>query len=148
MAALDLQPRSAGIVAVTDPVLAQMSAALFRRAIQEHSDVCDQLLSVLVGQIRSLANRTRETTGLSGRQRLRAELLRLARPVRDSQSQPVISPPPTHAELAARIGSHREAVTRELSAMEQAGLITRRRGAIALLDAKRLQRMVDQASEQ
>jgi DNA-binding MarR family transcriptional regulator len=56
-----------------------------------------------------------------------------------------VSPPPPHAELAARVASHREAVTRELSAMEKAGLIARRRGAIALLDPDRLRHMVEQA---
>jgi DNA-binding MarR family transcriptional regulator len=59
----------------------------------------------------------------------------------------VLSPPPTHAEIAGRIGSHREAVTRQLSALERQGLILRRRGGIALLDAERLRRMVAEATE-
>ena len=57
------------------------------------------------------------------------------------------SPPPTHSELAARVSSHREAVTRELGALKRAGLIERRRGAIALLDAERLRLMVAEAQD-
>ena len=81
LAALDGQPRSAGILAVTDATLAAMPAAAFRRAIDDHPDVCDQILAVLVGQIRMLANRANEMTGLSMKQRLWAELLRVVGPV-------------------------------------------------------------------
>ena len=61
------------------------------------------------------------------------------------RSGPVVSPPPTHAELAGRVNSHREAVTRELGAMDRAGLIERRRGAIVLVGADRLRREVAEA---
>jgi len=58
-----------------------------------------------------------------------------------------VSPPPTHAELAARVSSHREAITRELNALARARLIERRRGAIVLLDADRLRAMIAESSE-
>jgi CRP/FNR family transcriptional regulator, cyclic AMP receptor protein len=147
LAAIDLKPRSAGILAITDSVLACMSAATFRRTIHEHADVCDQVMAVLVNQIRSLTNRANENSGLSAKHRLWAELLRLARPATLTPDQPVVSPPPTHAELAARVSSHREAVTREMSALERAGLIARRRGAIVLLDVERLRQLVTAATE-
>jgi DNA-binding MarR family transcriptional regulator len=94
-----------------------------------------------------LANRANETSGLSMRHRLCAELLRLARQAQVPPALPVISPPPTHAELAARVSSHREAVTRELGALERAGLIARRRGAVALLDEARLRSTVAEAQD-
>ncbi len=147
LAALDLKPRSAGILAVTDAQLACLPAAAFRRAIHEHPEVCDQVLAILVSQIRMLANRAGENAGLTVRHRLLAELLRLARPVASTPRAAVVSPPPTHAELAARVSSHREAITRELSALARAGLISRRRGAIVLVEAARLRQMVLEASE-
>jgi CRP-like cAMP-binding protein len=104
-------------------------------------------MAVLVSQIRSLTNRANENSGLSAKHRLWAELLRLARPATLTPDQPVVSPPPTHAELAARVSSHREAVTREMSALERAGLIARRRGAIVLLDVERLRQLVTAATE-
>ncbi len=146
LAALDNQPRAAGIQAVTDCLLARMPAAVFRRTVHEHPDFCDQVMAVLVGQVRMLANRANEHTGLTMKQRLVAELLRLSRPTASSDSH-VVTPPPTHAELAQRVSSHREAVTRQLSALERAGLIARRRGAIALLDTGRMQRMVTENTE-
>ena len=146
LAALDGRPRSAGIVALTVSVLASMPAAAFRGAIHAHPDVCDQVMGVLVGQIRMLANRTTETAGLSVRERLWAELLRLANAGWMTNGAAVLSPPPTHAELAGRVGSHREAVTRELNMMERSGLIARRRGAIELLDTDRLKTMLAEAA--
>ncbi len=148
LAAIDLQPRSAGIVAITDSTLARMGADMFRRVIHEHPSVCDQVLAVLVGQVRMLANRANEAAGLRMKHRLWAELLRLARPGPNASGLPVVSPPPTHAELAGRVNSHREAITRELNASERAGLIARRRGAIVLLEADRLRQMVTEAAEQ
>ena len=142
LAAIDGQPRSAGIVAITDTVLAAMPAQTFRRAIHAHPDVCDQVLATLVARVRALANRANEVSALSVKHRLYAELLRLARPAGES---PVVSPPPTHAELAGRVNSHREAITRELNAMERAGLIERRRGAIVVVDATRLRQEVANA---
>jgi CRP-like cAMP-binding protein len=147
LAALDMQPRSAGILAINDTILARMPAPAFRRAIHEHPDICDQVMGVLVGQIRMLTTRTNEAAGLPMKPRLWSELLRLARPVGTVPNQAIISPPPPHAELAARVISHREAVTRELGAMERAALIERRRGAIVLLDTARLRHMVDAAIE-
>ncbi len=146
LAAIDQRPRSAGILAITDTLVARMPASVFRQVVHEHPDVCDQLLHTLVGQIRMLTNRANEHSYLGVRQRLYAELLRLARrPI--NGGHPVVSPPPTHAELAARVSSHREAITRELNALARSGLIERRRGAIALLDADRLREMVAEAGE-
>jgi CRP-like cAMP-binding protein len=147
LAAIDGRPRSAGILAVTNATVALMPAATFRKVLHEYSDVCDQILAVLVGQIRMLSNRAYESAGLDVRHRLWAELLRLARSGRMGDGGMTLSPPPTHAELAARIGSHREAITRELNAMERSGLIERRRNAIELRDPERIRGMVAEATE-
>ena len=70
-------------------------------------------------------------------------LLRLSRPT--AEGRIVVSPPPTHAELAARISTHREAVTKILNALEREGAIARTRGAIALTNVAHLRRVVAEA---
>jgi CRP-like cAMP-binding protein len=132
LAAIDGRPRSAGIRAAHSSVVAQMPAAALRDAVHHHPDVCDQLMALLAAEIRRLANQVNELSTLSVRQRLRVELARLARP--DGMGGGVISPPPLHQDLAARIATHREAVTRELNVLERQGTITRRRGAFAIGD--------------
>src|SRR5436305_11615572 len=123
LAAIDEAPRSSGIVATTDVTIARMSAGTFRAAVHAHPDVCDQLLALLVGQIRMLANRVNEFSTLDVRHRIHAELLRLSRPEPGNEAHAIISPPPVHAEIAARVSTRREAVARELKALERESML-------------------------
>jgi CRP-like cAMP-binding protein len=143
LSAIDGQPRSAGIVALTEATVARMPAAVFRETIHRHSSVCDQVMVTLVSAIRALNGRVDEQVNLDVRERLCSELLRLSR--KSSGDRIVVSPPPTHAELAARIGTHREAVTKILSALEREGLVSRERGAIVLLDVAGLRQIIADA---
>ena len=87
-----------------------------------------------------------EFTTLDARHRIYAELLRLSRPESGKSAQAVVSPPPVHADIAARVSIRREAVAREFKALERAGLIERRRGALVLTDPERLRRLIAEAS--
>jgi CRP-like cAMP-binding protein len=147
LAAIDALPRSAAIQAMTDSTVARMPPGVFRAVVHQYPEVCDQLLALLASQIRMLANRVNEYGTLDVRGRIYAELLRLSRPGADGNTQAVISPPPTHAELAARVSSRREAVTRELNSLERAGLLERRRGALVLLDRDRLAGLIEESRE-
>jgi len=144
LAALDGRPRSAGVVAMTDSVIARMSPGVFREAVHRHSDVCDQLLALLASQVRMLAGRVTEFSTFDVRRRIYSELLRLAR-VQPGGEEMKIAPLPTHAEIAARVSTHREAVTRELNNLERAGLIARRRGAVVLLKPSELSARIERA---
>jgi CRP-like cAMP-binding protein len=138
LAAIDSQPRSATVVAMTGATLARMSAALFSATVHQHADVCGQLLALLATRVRALDKRVSELATLDVRHRLFAELLRLSRPDSVMPGRAFVSPPPYHAEIAARISARREAVTRELRALESAGLLERRRGALVLTDIQAL----------
>jgi CRP/FNR family cyclic AMP-dependent transcriptional regulator len=145
LAAIDGQPRSSGIVALTDATIARMKPSIFRDAVHSHPGVCDQLLALLASQVRMLANRVNEFSTLDVRHRIYAELLRLSRAEVGNGRRGIVSPPPLHTEIAARVSTRREAVTRELKALEVAGLIERRRGAFVLTDRDRLRHLVEQA---
>ena len=145
LASIDNAPRSSGIVAMTDVVIARMPATVFRTLVHAHPDVCDQLLTLLAGQIRMLANRVNEFSTLDVRHRIHAELLRLSRPERGNPARAIISPPPLHSEIAARVSTRREAVARVLKALERDRMIERRRGALVLIDVDRLRRMINEA---
>ncbi len=147
IAAIDNQPRSSGIVAITDVAYARMPAPAFRKTVHEYADVCDQLLALLAGYVRTMSNRVNEYTTLDARHRIYAELLRLARPDAGKPAQAIVSPPPVHADLAALVSIRRESVARELKALERAGLIEKRRGALVLTDTARLRQMIAEASE-
>ncbi len=146
LAAIDGQPRSAAIEALTAATVARMPAGVFREIIHRHPSVCDEVLGRLAARIRTLANRVTEFSTLDVRRRIYAELLRLARRQADGGGS-VISPPPLHVDLAARVSTHREAVTRELNSLEREGLVLRRKGALVLLNPAALAARIEDLDE-
>jgi len=138
VAAIDGKPRSASIWALTQATIACMPASVCRDVIHGRADVNNQLLKVLAARIRSLSVRVHEFSALHVKHRIYAELLRSSRPVPNNPRQAVISPPPTHAEIAALVSTRREMVARELKVLERANILTRRRGALVLTDVHRL----------
>ena len=139
LSAIDGRPRSARIVAIVDSVVARMSAGVFRDAIHRYPSVCDHVLETFSARIRALNERFSEQIHLDVRERLCAELLRLSRPV--GKDRIVVSPPPTHLELALRVGARREAVTKLLNALEREGVLSRSRSAIVLVEPERLRQI-------
>ena len=85
-----------------------------------------------------------EARELLDKNRIRAELLRLARDHVRSENTAEISPLPIHADIANRVSTHREAVTRELNALERVGLIERHDGTLIIRDVARLARSVEE----
>jgi CRP/FNR family cyclic AMP-dependent transcriptional regulator len=136
LSAIDGGPGSAQIVAITDAIVARMPSKVFREMVHQHPAVRDRVLADLARRIRTLNDRFSEQISLGARERLCVELLRLSR--QTARGRIAISPPPSHFELAARIGGCRETVTKLLNAFQRDGLISRSRGAIALTDVPRL----------
>lgn len=132
MSAIDEAPRSASVIALGEVKVARMSATTFLDLVTAHPSVCRAVLRILVERIRQLDNRVHEFASYTVAQRVRAELLRLAVPIPGRAQVAKVDPAPTHAELAARIGTHREAVTRELGALGRRGLVAKDGGALVL----------------
>lgn len=132
MAAIDGQPRSAGILAITDATIACMSASTFRELLHKYPDVAEQLLKHLVARIRALDERINEFSSMHVKHRIYAELLRRSRPDPADQQRALVSPPPVHSDIAARVSTRREMVARELKGLERTGLLTKRRGAFVI----------------
>lgn len=143
LAALDGGPRSASIVAVTGVRLAVMERADFLACLNASPEAALWLARRLGAEVRRLTERVFELSALSMRARLHAELLRLARMVAPAL---VMSPAPTHEDLARRIGSTREAVTRELRDLTRAGVIASGKRRIQFLDFARLEATAAAAS--
>jgi CRP/FNR family cyclic AMP-dependent transcriptional regulator len=134
LAAIDGKPRSTSVLALTQATVACMPASVFRETLYRHAAVAEQVFQLLVARIRMLSQRVHEFSTLHVKHRICAELLRRSRPDPHNQREAVVSPPPTHAEIAAHVGTRREMVARELKTLERAGLLARRRGALVLPD--------------
>jgi CRP-like cAMP-binding protein len=132
LAAIDGVKRSANVTALTRGEVCIMSAAVFRELILAAPAVTDRLLRLLAGRVRELNARLMEQAVLDLRHRLYSELLRLSVPRPGHGSERVITPPPFHHVMAARIGCRREQITREFTSMTQEGLVERTRGALVI----------------
>jgi CRP-like cAMP-binding protein len=122
-----------------------MSSALFRELVFSAQPVADRLFRLLTQRIRELNGRLMEQTVLDLRHRLYSELLRLSVPRGGGTGERVVTPPPFHHILAARIGCRREQVTREFTMMTQEGLVERTRGALVLKQPDILQARIAEA---
>ncbi len=146
MAAFDGAPRAASVFAVTESLVAKMPASVFVDTMFSHRPLGEAVVATLIHMCRSMSRRLGELNALNVRGRVHAELLRLARPDRDDPRRAIIVTPPNQSELAARINTRRETVSREINAMERDGLIERRRGAIVIKDTLRLSAEIDAVS--
>jgi CRP-like cAMP-binding protein len=144
--AIDGGPRSASVEARTRCVVASMTASAFQRLLAKEPTVAQALLPQLVTKIRALTTRVYEFSTLAVNNRIQAELLRLANLAPRQGKSARIVPAPTHVEIASRISSHREAVTRELNRLSRIGIIERHGSALIVKDVDRLAEMVHEAT--
>lgn len=142
LAAIDGLPRSATIVALSDCTLASVNAAIFRSAVTEDPEAALWLARRLSLQIRDLTDRLFERSALRVSSRLHCELMRRCAAARTEDNRVPLVPSPTHAELASCIGTHREAVTREISYLVEQGIVSQERRRIIVEDTRALARLV------
>lgn len=144
--AIDGGSRSASVEARTNCLIASMPAASFRELLQSEPGLAQALLPRLVKTIRALTTRVYEFSTLAVNNRIQAELLRLAGLGPKEGKSARIVPAPTHVEIASRVSTHREAVTRELNRLSRIGIIERRGGTLLVKDVERLAEMVHDAT--
>jgi CRP/FNR family transcriptional regulator, cyclic AMP receptor protein len=144
--AIDRGPRSASVEARTDCLVATLSGAAFRRLIELEPVVAQAMLPLLVTKIRALTTRVYEFSTLAVSNRIHAELLRLASLGAREGKSARIAPAPTHTEIASRVSTHREAVTRELARLSRIGVLERQRNTLLVKDLERLAEMVHAAT--
>ncbi len=142
IAAIDGGPRSASIEAHTACIVASMPASVFLEVLKSNPNVMLALLHQLAGRVRSLTTRVYEFSALAVNNRIQAELLRLAIPAPREGKAARIEVAPTHAEIASRVSTHREAVTREFNRLSRLGLVEQRGRALIVKDLDRLSEMV------
>ncbi len=140
---IDGKPRSAGVIALTKTDIIIMPPQVFRRMFHQNPAVAMELLLQLTAMIRRLCTRIFEYSTIGVSNRIHAELLRLAREHLDLDGVARIPHMPTHAQFASRVSCHREAVSRELKALENDGVLVKKNRKIIIPQIRRLQEMVE-----
>ena len=144
LAAIDGEPRSADVLTLRPSVVASLRAADFLALMREEPVVNDRVLRVLCHLVREVSERVIALSTLGVQNRVHAELLRLAREAGCQDNKARLDPAPTHSDMASRISTTREQVTRELNALQARGLLAKEGRALLLHDVDQLARMVSE----
>lgn len=143
MTAIDQMYRSTHIIAMEDTVLLRLSSKNFIDIISTYPSVGLATLHKVTKVNRFLCERIYEFSALDVNHRIQSELIRLAKDVNpNSLGEVTIDNMPKHQELANRLATHREAVTRELNRLEKDGVIKKSKNKGLILDIQKLESMV------
>lgn len=123
LAAIDGKTRTANVTALCDSSLLHMKRIDFLEVLQDYPNISLALNKELVGNIRTLTERVFEFTAMNVNMRITSELCRIGRTHSDGEDSVLISPSPTHADIASRVSTTREAVTRVFNKLEHDGLV-------------------------
>ena len=143
LSAIDGQRRSASVECVEPCAVTIMRRDHFLQALADHPQFMMAVMKHLTSQVRGLTTRVVEFSTLDVRNRVRSELLRRGEQAAKGANEVALSPPPTHAEIASKISTHREAITRELSWLSDHGFIVKEGRSLKIINLERLRDLID-----
>jgi CRP/FNR family transcriptional regulator/CRP/FNR family cyclic AMP-dependent transcriptional regulator len=124
MSLLDNEPRSATTIAAEDSVLVSLSRADFEAAVAQNPSIMATLIKVLTARLRHANHQISTLALLDVYGRVARVIVDLARDEgRRLKDGKIAFHRPTHQEIANRIGTTRETVTRMLKDLSRQGLI-------------------------
>lgn len=133
--------------AVDAVVLLSLEAGAFRRMCVQNPDVALKVIKVLGHRLRHLDRLVEELSFSTVRRRLVEHLLWLAREGgRRSGDGVEFELRENNEELAARLGTVRELVSRNLGRLHGSGLIEMRKRTVRITDPKKLEKEADGSS--
>ncbi len=140
LAAFSDRSRGSYAAAVEPAVVLRVNRQLFAQAIKSRASIVFSVAKQIEGRFNEIETRVEDLVFKSVRSRLAHIILQLADQFsRPSGEEVVLDIRLTHAELANLIGASRPTVSLAVKEFEDAGLIGRRDGHIALLDRPRLE---------
>ena len=136
LSAIDGEPRGNDCIAVDNATVAVMTSDVFYQVMQEYPTVMKAVLQRLAKLARKHIQRVYEFSTESVGTRVQLEIIRMIEDGTGCKNgaSVLFEKVPTHADIASRISTHREAVTRELKRLERIGLIDWKPGHYAVHD--------------
>lgn len=145
IAAIDGKPRSASVEALEPCSVASLPTRKFQELLIIEPSVALATLRHLTAEVRRLSERIFEFSTMVVQNRIQAELIRLANEGQKSNGQILLVPAPSLSDIANRISTHREAVSREISRLASLGLLRRDRDGLRITDLDGLKGLLERA---
>jgi CRP/FNR family cyclic AMP-dependent transcriptional regulator len=146
MAAIDGEIRSASVETLEDCTMLLLPETDFLLLLHDEPTITHIFLRHFVRELRKMSQRVFEFRTMAVQNRIHADLLRLAKSTGATTGTVSLAPAPTLAEIADRVSTHREAVSREISRMSKAGLLKRSKDRLDIVDLDELDRLVRDAT--
>jgi CRP-like cAMP-binding protein len=120
------------IIAETDVDVLYVNTSTMRTLLNEQDGLGLKMAEDLALRLNQMTQRLIEAYTLSAKGRICAELSRLSRVVGIAPDTCIIRPNPVFVELAERVNSTRETVSRTVSDLQRNGILAREPGAIII----------------
>lgn len=143
LSALDGRPRSAGVMALTNTLIASLAPNMFLEVLAKHPEIALKFMTHLALVVRNATDRIMDLSTLAANNRVQADLLRQARSNMNDGGESEIKPIPMHADIASRVSTTRETVARVLSDLAREGIVRRTKDSLVITDIDRLTHMVE-----
>jgi len=147
IAAVDNQGRAANVTVLNTSRMCVMPQSVFLDILAESPEVSLKIMRVLTARIRKLNMRLTEHCFLQAKHRICVEIMRKSRPRLGHEGQRVISPPPLQREIAERVGTRREVVSRQISALRKLGIVEKTQRALVILDIPAINNIIEEGWE-
>ena len=131
------------MVAVDEVFASVIDGETFLVIATHYPKIAKKVFSELAVIVRSLSDRIVKLSTLGVSNRIHPEILRLAKRGDITASVAEICPSPTHADIASRVSTHCEAVTKKLGVLTRSGIVERDHGVLRVLNVARLAEMVE-----
>ena len=139
LAVLDEGPYPASAAAVEDTVLFMIPKAEFHRLCRHHPDIAFRIIRSLAGRFRKLVGLVEILAFLEVGQRLARFLVeRITLEGKSAANGIEVQVDMSHQDIASRIGTVRELVSRSFSRFQEQGLLTVKNRTVTVLDMDRL----------
>ncbi|MBB4287077.1 Crp/Fnr family transcriptional regulator [Roseospira goensis] len=138
LSAIDGRMRSARAVALEPSLVAILDGEAFVALVRDHGDLALALLRRVAGYLRASNRRMYNLSTLTAKQRVYAQLARLAEVNARRPAEWIIEPLPSHADIAFWAGTKRETVAAAIGWLAREGVVVRQHRALLIRDPNRL----------
>ena len=111
--------------------------------MRENHNLCQAIATDLAARLNQSMAFLIDINTLSVKGRICAELLKMALPIGIDPDRQVIRPNPIFIDMARKLNSSRETVSRTISELQKRGIIARQPGALVIEDPIRLQDAIE-----